>query len=262
MHTRPQQADKKALLPQRPHRTGVPPVSYRTTLGLASLAAIFLWYWPVGRLALSPITFLNTFVHEYFHAILAWMTGGSVSRILVFNNGSGVTETSGGFPPLIASAGYVGSAIAGAVLLRLAHRERLARLLLMVGAALMVLGIAVLVRGEVLGVTIGLISAAVVFFAAKWLPGVWVVFLAQFVAVQQCAASFQAFYWLFVATSRSGVESDAYLMQKLTGVAAVFWAALWSVLGAALIYFAVRGAWREAGRADPRRRPPTHAEVL
>jgi hypothetical protein len=242
--------------------SGRPPVSYRSTLTVASLAAVFLWYLPAARWALSPITFINTFIHEYCHAIAAWVTGGSVGQIVIENNAAGATLTGGGNEWIISSAGYVGSAIVGAILLRLAHRDRLMRVALTGAAIVLLAGMVAVVRGHMLGVGIGVVSAVALLIAARLLPSAGVVFLAQFLAIQQCAASFQAFYWLFVATNVGNGTNDAAAMAALTHVPAVFWASLWSLFSAVLIYFALRGAWRETGRVRPRRTPPSGDEPL
>ena len=244
-------------LGDRPHQTGRTGVNYRTTLIVASLAAMFLWYWPIGRMLISPVTILNTFIHEYMHALAAWASDGSVSHIVVYANASGVTHISGGQIWLIAPAGYVGSSVMGALLLVLSHRERLVRWLLGFFAASVALGMIVLVRGEALAVAVGITSVVAIFAGAKWLPTGGVVFLAQFVAIQQCAASFQAFYWLFKATEGHGMPSDAMRMAQATGLPAELWAALWCAFSAALVYFAIRYTWRSAGREGPRRRSRT-----
>jgi hypothetical protein len=246
-------------LGERPHLTGHEGVSYRTTLLLASLAAIFLWYWPVGRIALSPITFINTYIHEYCHALVALLTGGQVKDIMIFQNAGGVTQVLGGNQALVASAGYMGSAIVGAFFMWLAQKEKLVRGLLVFGAMVLAVGMIWLVRGEAFPVTIGIVSVVVLLAAAKFLPIAGAVFVGQFLAIQQCAASFQAFYWLFSADPSQGV-SDAQAMGNLTHMPAVFWASVWSAFSALLVFFAVRAAWRDGGRARQRRTPRTGAE--
>jgi hypothetical protein len=246
----------------RPRVSGRAPVSYRLTLGLASLAGIFLWYWPVTRTFLSPITFLNTYIHEFCHAIAAWATGGTVSHILIEDNSAGETFIAGGNAWIVASAGYVGSAIVGAILLSLSHRERLMRLVLMAGSVLLLAGIIGFVRGHALGTTIGIISAAALFLAAWKLPSPAVVFTGQFLAIQQCAASFQAFYWLFVATNIGDKANDAKAMADMTHLPPVFWAGVWSLFSAALIFFSLRGAWRATGRQQARRKSASSTETI
>lgn len=245
--------DLRGEFGKRPQQSGHEPISNRTTLFFASLAAIFVWYVPVGRLILSPVTFLNTFIHEYCHALMGWLTGGSVDKILVNNDASGLTWVAGGNPAMVAAAGYVGSAIAGAILLRLAHKKRLVRPLMTAFAAVIILGIVWKVRGEALGVTIGLVSSVLLLIGARFLPTAGAVFLAQFLAIQQCAASFQAFYWLFVANSRGIRENDAVGMENATGVPAVVWATLWSLFSAVLIFFSLRGVLRDSSRPNPPR---------
>jgi hypothetical protein len=62
--------------------------------------------------------------HESMHALGAWLTGGSVHSIEVRPR-DGVTWTSGGWFPIIAMAGYIGTSLWGAALLLTARRPKL-----------------------------------------------------------------------------------------------------------------------------------------
>lgn len=69
----------------------------------------------MGRMGiLKPIRLMTTFFHEFGHATMCWLTGGSVKKIEVYNNEGGVTGYTGGCRILIVPAGYCGSAIVGA----------------------------------------------------------------------------------------------------------------------------------------------------
>jgi hypothetical protein len=50
----------------------------------------------LGKTALlKPVRLLAVFVHEFGHASMCWLTGGSVKKIEVYNNEGGVTGYTG-----------------------------------------------------------------------------------------------------------------------------------------------------------------------
>lgn len=63
----------------------------------------------------KPLRLLATFVHEFSHALVCWLTCGDVHGIEVYNNAGGVTKYRGGCRCLIAPAGYLGEAFWGMV---------------------------------------------------------------------------------------------------------------------------------------------------
>ncbi|MES3025605.1 MAG: M50 family metallopeptidase [Pseudomonadota bacterium] len=75
-------------------------------------------------LFLLPVDLYLVAWHESMHALGAWLSGGSVHSIEVRAH-DGVTWTSGGFFPMIAMAGYVGTSLWGASLLASARRPKL-----------------------------------------------------------------------------------------------------------------------------------------
>ena len=73
---------------------------------------------------MAPVDLYLIAWHESMHAVGAWLTGGSVHSIEVRWR-DGLTTTAGGFFPLIAMAGYVGTSLWGAGLLAGARRPKL-----------------------------------------------------------------------------------------------------------------------------------------
>ncbi len=106
------------------------------------ILAVFLalkYFVPFGKTVLYPINLLVTFLHEFGHAIGAIITGGGVNYIRVNPDGSGLTESVGGWRSIILMGGYIGSAVFGNILLYLGTRSRqTARITLIVLAALMI----------------------------------------------------------------------------------------------------------------------------
>ena len=93
-----------------------------------------LAFWDTALI--KPFRFFVVLVHEVNHAAAALLTGGEVVEIRTHWNESGHTLTKGGFFPLISAAGYVGSALWGALLMYTALYPQAQRLVLLcIGAA-------------------------------------------------------------------------------------------------------------------------------
>jgi len=88
----------------------------------AALIAVTLSHLPVVDMAIYPFKLFGTFVHEWCHALVAVATGGTVTRLQINTDLSGETFTSGGWLLPIFSAGYVGTAVVGALLLLIPTR--------------------------------------------------------------------------------------------------------------------------------------------
>ncbi|MBS1703620.1 MAG: M50 family metallopeptidase [Armatimonadetes bacterium] len=194
---------------------------------IAIALSIVLPYLPIVRLLLLPFDYLNTHLHEMFHALTAILTGGQVSHIQVFTDGSGVTFTRGGLTPAIQMAGYLGSSLFGAAMIQSATNEKAARIWLQVLGGMVLVSNVIWVRGDLVGWTIGLAWPVVILVLASRLKGDSLVFAAQFFAVQQCLNALKSVRDL-VLLARTDVPTDAQLMAQSTHIPAIVWALLWA----------------------------------
>lgn len=217
----------------------------QSLLLFASGAAFLLWMVPVGRLVLLPLVYLNTHIHELCHALAAIGTGGSVKEILVFQNGSGTTPVFGGWLTVVASAGYVGSALVGAAMIYFSRSERGARATLVILAIALSLSMVLYVRGDWVGVVSGFAWIGILVALAKFLKTESVIFACQFIGVMQCLNAAYSILTLLQITAVTEVESDAVLMQKATMLPAMFWAISWAALSAVLLILTLRRAWNQ-----------------
>ena len=100
-----------------------------TVSGLALLVVIILWNVPLFSMVLYPLRLFVTYIHEAGHVVASVLTGGEVTRFVVYPNGSGVTYTIGGVRALILPAGYIGTALFGASLFYIANTWTRTRLI-------------------------------------------------------------------------------------------------------------------------------------
>lgn len=219
---------------------------------IAVAASIVLPFIPIVRGILLPFDYLNTHLHELFHALAAVLTGGSVDKIVVFRNAEGVTTTLGGFVPLIYSAGYVGASLFGAFMVRSAVNDKAARKWCQILGVVILLANLVWVRGDVIGWPIGLFWGVFLLVLAARLQPNEILLVAQFLGVQQCVNSFKSLRDLLILTGSRAENTDAAMLAKATGIPAAGWAALWTLLGLYGVVMAVIGlnkASSEQGRA-------------
>ena len=223
----------------RPMASFGTPVAARLDLGKVLLLLAFLtlglvfWDSPL----LTPVKLLVVMGHESGHAVATLLAGGKVQRVLLSPDQSGACLSalpSGAWRTiLVYSAGYVGSAIAGAVLLLLAFRLRLARGVLATYAVWLA-AVGVLVGGSFFTVAYCLAMAALLAAAARWLPVLGVRLLVLFLA------SFTGLYALFdlrddLWNPAVRAQSDAALLAAQTSVPALVWAGLWTLLSVVIL---------------------------
>jgi hypothetical protein len=198
----------------------------------ASLATLILWVIPYAGFVTFPIRLFVTFVHEAGHAFATLLSFGTVNRIAVFWDGSGVTETMGGTRLLISSAGYLSTTLYGSILLLLLRRRNSAKPLALLTGGLL-LAVTVVWGGNWLAWLIGLLlGAGLIALALKGKPKI-THFLMSFLAVQCILNAFyDLFTLMYLSAFQSGAATDAKNMEISSGgfIPATFWALGWSVI--------------------------------
>lgn len=105
--------------------TFIDKISYRRDFILAFAAfivAFVLWQFRPFSPVTYPLRLFVTFIHELGHGTAALATGGEFRNFEVQSSGAGLAYSAGGFRPVVIAAGYVGTAVFGAVLLYTANR--------------------------------------------------------------------------------------------------------------------------------------------
>ena len=106
----------------------------RHYLVLFAVLTVILWQFPLGQTLLYPFTLLATYAHEMGHGTAALLMGASFDSLRMFPDGSGVAQWHGDVGRLargfIAAGGLVGPSVAGATVLMLTRRARVAPFLL------------------------------------------------------------------------------------------------------------------------------------
>jgi hypothetical protein len=176
------------------------------------------------------------FIHETGHALATVLTGGHVLSMVVTPWESGYVEHAGGSPLVVASAGYVGSAAFGGLLMWLSGRARWTRTIF-AGLALLFGIVTILFVRNGFGMVFGL-GTAVVFGVLAWksIPGT--AYLIDILAVM---SSLYALYDLsdFLLI---GARTDAAILAQITYMPAFVWAILWSAISLLVVFLAGKKA--------------------
>jgi Peptidase M50B-like len=210
-----------------------------TFLIVASLLTLVISFIPLGFVLVYPLRLFVTFIHEGGHAIAALASFGSVERLTIYANGSGVTYTRGGFQLLIASAGYLASTVYGASLLVLCRDGNNTKAVLTVTAGL-ILALTGLYASDTFSWVTGIILSGglifIVLIAGKRLAH----FFLSFLAVQCCLNALFDLKTLFLISATTNGHSDARMMEESTLIPATIWALLWLVLSILALAIALR----------------------
>lgn len=216
----------------------------RHSLGLALLAfVVVLIVWQVPDLSglLYPFRFYVTSVHELGHGLTALATGGQFLAYEVHESGAGVATTSGGLRWLIIPAGYVGTALFGAILFWLTNRTRFTRFIAVMLGVFFGLVTALFARSTTAWLAGGLTAAFLVLLGWKANQAI-TTFVLNVLAILTGLNAFLDLWGLLhsldsrVVTALGGVPNDAYSMAQEVGLLpAAGWAMVWILIAAVLL---------------------------
>lgn len=229
-----------------------------TTLMLAAILSIALWFIPFAEILSYPFRLFVTFIHEGGHALAAVLTGNSVQSLSVAMNGSGETYTTQGglFSQMfVSSAGYLTAMAYGAALLVLIRRSVAARVVL-VGSSAVVLTLTAIFGvikpliagswGSLSGVPFtlfaGLAVSAGLFAVARFASARVATFVLSLLAVQCVLNALLDLKTVFFLSSpfAATVPTDALNMANATGIPAMLWAVLWIATSVLILALALR----------------------
>ncbi len=204
---------------------------------------------PYGRYVLYPLMIFSTWIHEMCHGIAAVIVGGSIVKLEVFPDGTGLAQTmrptSAFATAWVASAGYVGTSVIGALMMWFRKRKSAGKVGLTILGALMLLSVAFYVRnsfgiGAVLA--IGLVLGVAGWSLKPELSG-W---LYTFVAATCCLNAITSIQVLFssnlVVNGVAAGGSDAHTVAGALWLPYWFWAVIWIVFGVVVMLAALSKA--------------------
>lgn len=144
---------------------------------LVLLTFVALLFW--DSLIIYPVKLFTVMLHELSHALMAIATLGEVKSIKIFFDLGGVSEIEGGNELLIASSGYIGSFLFGAVIFYSGMNKKAAKyilpvvsLILFISAIIffdLIFSISAIVSGVIFVILVYSINSSISEFIIKYL---------------------------------------------------------------------------------------------
>ena len=228
---------------------------------IATIITIALWFIPFADYLVYPIRLFVTFIHESSHALISFITGGSVSSWTISSDGSGVVYSApSGFigQILTSSAGYLGTTAFGVLLLYFIRKAYSGNKVLMglgvfIAAITLFFGVLmpffnifsleVSFLSQVFTVFCGALMAAGLFALGKFGSLKVANFAVAFLAVQCLLNAFLDLKTLFYINAPlvgSDMANDAQNMANATGIPGFFWVLVWIGLSILMISIGLR----------------------
>jgi hypothetical protein len=205
------------------------------------------WFWaavavslvaslsPWGQFLLYPFKLFSTWVHECGHALMTVLVGGRVTSIMIEPDTSGLTQS---LVPagrvargLVASAGYLGAAVVGCLLMAATRVEKFAHVILLSLGAFMLLTLVLWIR-NLFGFGVVLAWGVVLVTLAGKGIGNAPRFLLSMLAIQVALNSVYDIRALFLIGRG---QSDAATMARLFLLPSWVWATAWMLMSVAML---------------------------
>jgi hypothetical protein len=219
-------------------------------LMVATVGLLLAHNLPIVSTLTAPIALLGTWLHELCHAVMALLLGGSVRRISIYGDGSGLAETI--IPDrrlaraMVAGAGYPGAAAIGALLLAARHTTFAGQtgLYTLGGAAALtaLLWVRNLFGFVALSTLAGMLAAA-----GRWLTPASAHLAFTVVALSVSLHAFGSIGALFGSEQRAGgrpIASDATALSRLLWIPALAWSSAWAAWSLWVTWLALMSPFR------------------
>ncbi|WP_430817524.1 M50 family metallopeptidase [Carboxylicivirga sp. RSCT41] len=203
------------------------------------IIAILLW----DTVVIYPIKIFVVMLHEISHGLMAELMGGDIVKIEINHmiGGSCTTAHPPGFWPafMIASAGYIGSLILGAIIFLTAARTNYIKFLAgVIGVGSLIITYYVIKSGELFGILFCAGFTLFMFASIKYLPLNILQFLLKFIGLTSCL-----YVILDIKSdliSRTGIGSDADQIAQMTGIPSITIGILWLVIAIVVVYYMLK----------------------
>jgi hypothetical protein len=214
----------------------------------AAIITALIWRIPFGYYILYPFTTLAVWFHEMAHGIMALILGGGFSKLMIFENGSGLALYTGPLAlgrfgeAMVAAAGPLGPTVAGAGLIIISRDLGRATVGIWILGLLLLVSTIIWIRSFYGLITIPLIAAVILLIAIKGSASARI-FTAQFLGVQACVSVFRQIDYLFSYHGGPTGVSDTALIQKALFLPYWFWGGLLSAVSIGLLWLSLRIAY-------------------
>jgi hypothetical protein len=214
----------------------------RAALGIAFMA-FAIWRIPVLGWLFYPFYLFGVFIHEISHGLIAILTGGRFLRFEIAPTRSGVATVVGGSPFLVSSAGYLGTAVLGGILMALDGTDIPSRTILLGLGVIFGLFCLAFVR-NLFGIMTALLLTAGFFLTALRFDTIWTDTLLWLLAVHLFLYTFTRLVALFGQLHIPNQKTDAHVLAQATGIPPAIWIVFWFGLTLGILFLALNAAYK------------------
>lgn len=195
------------------------------------LAAVVIDYLPLINL---PLLWSETFFHEISHGLAALLTGGTIHKIVLNFDGSGMATTSGGVRLLVTFSGYAGSALWGLLIYVVADVLSHTRTKLMAGAMVTLLAVTLLLWARDLS-TIVILAVLLAVYGLPLYAKLWISikYFIQLIGIFVMLDAIRS--PLYLLDGRD--IGDGATLAQLLWLPEIFWVAVWFAIAVGCLYF-------------------------
>ncbi len=228
---------------------------------IATILTVALWFIPYADYLVYPIRLFVTFIHESSHALVAFLTGGSVQSLTIASDGSGVvySAASGWISGLLtSSAGYLGTTVFGVLMLLLIRKAVSPHKVLFasgafIAAITVVFGIIspvfhifslnVAFSSILFTVISGAVLSAALIALSKYASFKVANFSVAFLAIQcllNSLSDLKTVFFINAPLVGSDLQNDASNMAAATGLPGIVWVVIWIGISVVMISLGIR----------------------
>lgn len=211
----------------------------KKVLSIIGVSIVIFFLWDTG--VIYPLQLLVVFFHEASHALMTKLTGGDVIEMAIVKEQGGHVMSSGGFPFLITSAGYLGSLLIGCGIFMLSENKKYQKLL-MAGLGIFVLGITVFFVRNWFGFGFSLLTGGLLLVASRFLNNDYNSYIMKIIGLTSILYVPHDIYSDTI--QRSNMVSDARILAENYGGPTILWGSIWLLCSFAIIIWMLRWTYK------------------
>ncbi|OHD54806.1 MAG: hypothetical protein A2Y33_02215 [Spirochaetes bacterium GWF1_51_8] len=209
---------------------------------LAGMFVLIAVFW--NFVLFYPFKLFVVLLHELSHGLAAVLTGGRIVAIEITQDLGGVCTTVGGWQFLVVMAGYLGSMLWGGLILILAARTSLDKIIAAVIGGVVLIVTIIFIRpvisfGFLFGVVFGLAIGITGWLAPEIVNDILLKFIGL-TSVMYAVIDIKE-----DLISRDIPGSDAFYMSQIIPLPPVVWGIIWGLIALAAAFFLIRYAARK-----------------
>lgn len=205
---------------------------------LISIISFLFW----NSIIVYPIKLFVVLLHELSHGFAAIITGGTIHSVEINEFLGGKSLTSDGNTFAIASAGYLGSQIIGALLFISAYNKRVALWTCSIIPIVLIVSAANIITGGI-GVFVAVAFAVIIFTSPRFLPG-----LLNKILLKTLGLISVLYVFIDIKEDLITLEyrpSDTQVLADISSIPSLIWGFLWLLISAIIIFYLFKYSFKK-----------------